>query len=277
MYASRPSANTLVVYGEVIVVVSTDRSRRTRRLLPLVEALSAPLGTVPRVEAAIDGVRDLLNGDVGAFNYVDVAALQAMVIMRPKVVADPSGPVQRTLNDHPIVRHYRSHPTETAPQRLSDHLRGDRADHRFLEEVLRPMGTPHQIVVPLPWQDTDMTRATAYGVTRTGCDFTDADLEFAQVLQAVLRMLHAAEPALDVVGRLDLLSEAERDVIELTGRGLSASEIAYRRRTKVATVRRQRINAYQKLHVHDRRLIASLLGFGATMPRPVDRIREIFD
>jgi DNA-binding CsgD family transcriptional regulator len=224
----------------------------------------------------IDGVRDLLDAEVGGFNDVDLLEHRATVLMRPPVVPDPSARVQRTLDIHPIIVRYRTHPEDRYPKRLSDHVYGRWADHAVYKEVFEPMGTPHQIVIPLPWKEF-LSHGSGYAVTRGGSDFRDDHLQFSCFIQIVIRLLHAGEAALTAVGRLELLTESEREVIELIARGITTPTIAVRRNVSVATVRRQRSDAYAKLGVHDQATIARLLGYGALVPRPADRIREIYD
>jgi DNA-binding CsgD family transcriptional regulator len=256
--------------------VGRRRSGRLARLTDLIDALDGVAGAVPRIELMIDGIRDLLDAEVCGFNDVDLLGARATVLMRPAVVPDASARVQRTLARHPIIVRYQTHPEDRYPKRLSDHVDGRWADHEVYKELFEPMGTPHQIVVPLPWKGTTPSEGSGYAVTRSGSDFQDDHLRFACVIQIAIRLLHAGDPALTPAGRLETLTESEREVIELVARGIATPAIAVRRNVSVGTVRKQRNQAYAKLRIHDRTTVARLLGYGPAVPRPADRLREIF-
>jgi DNA-binding CsgD family transcriptional regulator len=249
---------------------------KERQLLELVDLISSTCQGVTRIELVIDGVTALLDSEVGGFNDVNLVEGTAMVLMRPLVVADPSDAVRRTLAKQPVVQHYKRFPRDRYPQRLSDHVVGRWEDHEVYWELFKPMGTPHEVIIPLPWA-IPLAAGSAYAVTRSGPDFTDKELRLACAVQAALQLLHQADGSITAARRLELLTETERELIELVGRGLTTVEIAQRRNRSVATVRTQRNNAYTKLGVHDRQSIAKITGYGATVPLPVDRLREIFD
>jgi DNA-binding CsgD family transcriptional regulator len=257
--------------------VGRGRPCRLRRLADLVDALDEIGGAVPRTELMMDGIRDLLDAEVGGFNDLDLVDHRHTTLLRPAVIPDASVRGQRIMDTHPIIVQYRTHPEDPYPKRLSDHVRGRWIDHEAYKVLFEPMGTPHMIAIPLPWKGGPIWCGSAYAVTRAGSDFQDDHLRFAHVIQIAVRLLHAGEPALTAVGRLELLTESEREVIDLIARGITTPAIAVRRKVSVDTVRKQRSNAYAKLGVHDRTTITRLLGYSGVVPRPADRIREIYD
>jgi DNA-binding CsgD family transcriptional regulator len=250
--------------------------RKHHQIGDLIDGFLSTRGAVARIELLMDGIAQLLDAEVAGFNHLDLLQRQAFVHLRPKVVPDPSAPVLHTLDVHPVVRHYRDHPREVGPCRLSDLIPGRVEDHVIYPELLRPMGTPHMITVPLPWKGS-LTTGSAYAVTRSGSDFTDEHLSFACVIQQFLRLLHDGENTEAASQRLSLLTEAEREVADLIGRGLTADEAARRRGCSVLTLRRQRANVYAKLGIHDRATLSRLLGHHTTVPHPADRLKELFD
>jgi len=253
-----------------------DERRKFKELQDLTDAVLAGRGdAVARIEMLMDGVTRLLDGEVGGFNHVDIGAPSAFVLLRPKVVANPSEPLLRTLDIHPLVIHYRQHPEDTGPTRLSDHVPGRVTDHPIYAELLGHMKTPNMITIPLPWKGT-FTEASAYAVTRSGRDFRARDLEFAHTIQFALQLVHRTDCSRDAVVRLHLLPDAEREVIELVGRGLKPEEIANLRHTSPKTVRKQIAKAYAKLGIHDRAAVRELLAYGPTVPHPADRLKEVF-
>jgi DNA-binding CsgD family transcriptional regulator len=260
-----------------MIQVGQRRPSRLPRLADLIDALDETSAVVPRLELMIDGIRDLLDADVGGFNYVDLADRRHSVLLRPAVIPDASARGQRVIDTHPIIVRYRTYPQDRDPKRLSDHVYGRWMDHEAYKELFEPMGTPHMIAIPLPWKERNPSCGSAYAVTRAGSDFQDDHLRFASVIQIAARLLHTGEPVLTATGRLELLTESEREIIELIARGITTPVIAVRRNVSVATVRKQRSNAYAKLNLHDRPSIARLLGYRGVIPRPADRIREIYD
>ena len=75
------------------------------------------------------------------------------------------------------------------------------------------MGTPHEIVIPVPWP-TLLPRSTAtYAVTRSGRDFGGQELDTAFAAQELLRVLHTSDPQITSAGRIDFLTGAERNVL----------------------------------------------------------------
>ena len=69
----------------------------------------------------------------------------------------------------------------------------------------------------------------------------------------------ARTPALELLqGCLDVLTDRERRVARLAGRGLSNKEIAAQLYVSVRTVANQLQSAYAKLGIHDRRELSDV-------------------
>ena len=82
------------------------------------------------------------------------------------------------------------------------------------------------------------------------------------------RILEHFRPVTTNESGLELLTDAERDVLELLASGYSNKEIAERRGCKVPTIRTQLTSIYQKLRVNSRTEAVSLVsGFGSRFLR----------
>lgn len=235
-----------------------------------------------RLEVLLDGFVELLDGEIGGFNCVDVYQQRAMVMMRPQVVADPIGDLQRGFHEHPVVRHYRrtrsSQPLVLSTCGMGRWRRW--TDHPTYASSFRPLGTPHQIVIPVPWPTSLPPSAAAYAITRSGRDFGDRELGTAFAAQELLRVLHDGDPQMTSAGRLDLLTAAERAVLGLYGMRLTEAQIAEHRGTTPATVHTQLRTGCAKLELRGRsrhRELAQIFGYLPPAPLAVDRLARVLD
>lgn len=247
-----------------------------RHLLDLLAAvIDAPVAQV-RLELLIDGLRDLVGGEVGGFNHVDDVAGRALVIMRPQVVTDPAGDLQEAYGEHPVIEHYRRS-AALRPVLLSSCSFGRWRrwkDHPTYSALFRPMGTPHEIVIPVP-SVTYSRKADSYAITRSGSDFGDREMGLARAAQELLGVLHASDGLLIPAGRLDLLTRTERAVAQLYGMGLTEAQIAEHRGASAHTVHTQIRTGCAKLEVSGRgrrRRLAQVFGYLPAPPPPVDRL-----
>ena len=253
----------------------------TRRVLLdlLSAAVAAPTAT-SRLELLVDGFTAVLGGEVGGFNHVDLDAGRATVLMRPRVVSDPVGALQDAFREHPVVQYYRRS-NSTAPCVLSSCGMGRWrrwADHPAYSALFRPMGTPHEIVIPLA--SSAVRRGSAYAVTRSGTDFGARELDVSHACQELLRVLHHHDRELTAAGRIALLTGAERTVLELYGLRLSEAQVAAHRRSSRATVHTQIRVGCAKLGVsgpHRARALARVFGHLPPGPMPVDRLARLLD
>jgi DNA-binding CsgD family transcriptional regulator len=262
----------------------TSRRIDAAHRLALLDLLAAAVQVTTvraRLELLVDGFVDLLDGEIGGFNCVDRYQERAVVLMRPQVVDDPIGDLQRGFLEHPVVRHYRRSGS-SCPTILSSCAMGRWRrwmDHPTYATSFRPLGTPHEIVIPVPWPSHPSSTA-AYAVTRSGSDFDDRQLNAAFAAQRLLHVLHDSDPQIASTGRLDLLTAAERNVLALYGMRLTEAQIAENRGTKVATVHAQLRTGSAKLELHGRsrrRDVARIFGYLPPGPLAVDRLARILD
>src|SRR3954452_20377993 len=117
-----------------------------RSLLELADAASRTLDTPERLLLLVDGLTTAISGEVGGFNYVDATHDRAVVLMRPQVVDDPIGDLQREDRRHPVVRHYQQ-TNSLEPLLITDCSMGRWrrwSDHPTYAALFRPMGTPFE-------------------------------------------------------------------------------------------------------------------------------------
>ncbi|MGH3901604.1 MAG: hypothetical protein ACRDTA_25790, partial [Pseudonocardiaceae bacterium] len=117
-------------------------------------------------------------------------------------------------------------------------------------------------------------------VTRSGNDFGDRELDIAHACAAMLKILHSSDGSLEAAGRLELLTLAERYVLDLYGMGLSVRKIAEHRGTTIETVRTQLKNGCSTLQLagRSRKLaIARVLGYAPPPALPADRLARLLD
>lgn len=253
-----------------------------RLLLDLLASAAEEVTATGRLELLIDGFAALLEGEVGGFNYVDVIQRRALVVMRPRVVADPVGDLQAAYGEHPVVMHYRRNRSST-PVLLSSCALGRWRrwkDHPTYEALFRPMGTPHEIVIPVPSSRISPLSGESYAITRSGSDFGDRELSIALAAQELLRVLHDVDMALSSAGRLDLLTTSERNVLQLYSMGLTEAQIAAHRGSARATVHTQIRIGCAKLELSGRdrhRKLAQVFGYAPPSRLPVDRLARILN
>jgi DNA-binding CsgD family transcriptional regulator len=206
-------------------------------------------------------LRLLLHAEVSAFTCVDLRNRRVEVVITPEV-PEYWQAVERasdTLVDNPLPAYWSSSPAPS-PSRVSDHLsrRAWFATATYAE-VLRPMGTPHMLGVP-------MLEASAGGpscaVSRSGKDFSARDLHVATALQAALVVAHrhvadARRGARAPVQRSHGVGAAgltprEVEVLALLSDGSTAHAIGRRLHISPGTVRKHLEHLYRKLGVQDR-------------------------
>jgi DNA-binding CsgD family transcriptional regulator len=210
---------------------------------------------------AVEGAQQLLGllgAEVAAFTYLDLGSRRAQVLITPDVpqYSGPAAHASTTLHDNPLPAYWASSEAP-APSRVSDHLsaRAWRGTATY-SEVLRPMGTPHMLGVPL----LDAARGgPSCAVSRSGRDFSARDVDVATALQAALLAVYTrvsapvgapSQPPRQVLGRG--LTAREAQVLTLLSEGSTAWAIARRLQVSPATVRKHLEHLYRKLEVQDR-------------------------
>lgn len=217
--------------------------------------------------AILRHVPRLFCAEISAVNFADLGAGRVRAVARSRAgpVPDTDGPVSRLIDQHPILMHFKT-AGDTGPHRISEFR-----DHRswmscaLYSEVFRPMGTPHQLVLPLVGSSPGA--GTGLSFNRSGLDFTDTDCHVAAVVKvgltalcraarAVTRAQNGPEPA--VLAEQFGLTQRETEVVVLLIQGATATAIGHALRISPRTVRKHLEHVYDKTDRHDRLAIAQL-------------------
>lgn len=216
---------------------------------------------VDQAQFAVEGSHQLLRllgAEVAAFTCVDLESRRAHVLITPDLpqYSGPAAHASSTLHDNPLPAYWASSEAP-APSRVSDHLscRAWKGTATYAE-VLRPMGTPHMLGVPL----IDAARGgPSCAVARSGRDFSARDLDVAAAVQAALTAVFtrvtaaaATPPVQEGPGPALPLTAREAEVLTLLSDGSTAWAIARRLQLSPATVRKHLEHVYRKLEVQDR-------------------------
>jgi DNA-binding CsgD family transcriptional regulator len=218
-------------------------------------------------QAALELLTDIFEADYCGLNDINLqqpdnsyrleiypahpAATALTVELGLQVTAEP-------LADHPIINHFARPGTPPHPVRLSD-LTGDRELRRTraYAKTLRPIGANHELV--LLTRRSGTVAATAFALTRSSPNFSDATLRTAEAVQPVLVAISAAMRARS--GRSEgsgwdgiqgTLTSRELEVLQLVATGLTTQAIARACRISRRTAEKHLEHAYAKLGVHDR-------------------------
>lgn len=257
-------------------------SSTRRALLDLVAAAAAADSSRARLEVLIDGISAVLDGEVGGFNHIDVHQRRAMVVMRPEVVVGPTEALQAGYREHPVIHQYRRTLSST-PVVLSSCPMGRWRrwqDHPAYSMLFRPMGTPHEIVIPAPDAAPHALRGAGYAVTRSGRDFGGRELAVATAVQRLLWVLHRTDPIPIAVARTELLTATERIVLQLYGMRLTEGQIAEHRGCSPATVHTLLRTGCAKLELTGRgrhHQLAQVFGYCPPTLLPADRLARALD
>jgi DNA-binding CsgD family transcriptional regulator len=202
-------------------------------------------------------------GDVVGWNDLDVAVPSAEVWFDPADAKVSNEATAAALSDHPLVRHYLTHPEDVGPRRISDCISQRKwSSSRVYNELFIPMGARHQLAIVIA--KPTLRGGRGWAVNRSTTDFDDADVTLAGSLQVILAILDRmypvnAPPRTEGSRRREAqqragLTDREVDMITLVAQGLTAQQIARIRRISVRTVRKHLEHTYDKLDCHDRLL-----------------------
>ena len=117
-------------------------------------------------------------------------------------------------------------------------------------------------------------------MTRSGRDFDDRELDVAGALQQLLRVLHLTDRSVAAAARTELLTAAERNVLQLYAMRLTEAQIAEHRRSSPATVHAQLRAGCTKLELAGRdrhRGLARVFGYLPSAPLAADRLARVLD
>jgi DNA-binding CsgD family transcriptional regulator len=222
--------------------------------------------------AAIELVlAELFPCDLLLFNEIDLEG--GRVRLTGSAYVPPADFQQRLLavaDEHPIMVHYLTPPSDPSPVRMSDLVaRRSFERTRTYAEVFRPLGARYQMAILTGRGGLEDGRAWAFN--RSAGDFTEDEIESARRLRAPLVLLDEmfrAPPSVvggDVLtsdqpvagvarpaGPTAVLTPREREVLDLLSRGWTAVHIAHALRLSPGTVRKHLQHVYDKLDTHDR-------------------------
>ncbi|MCH6468627.1 helix-turn-helix domain-containing protein [Sinomonas terrae] len=205
--------------------------------------------------AASEMLMKLFPSDHVVYNILDARSPSARVLSFPEYEdGNLSEAFLSVCDDHPIILSYLGDTTPGlwAPRRLSD-LVTDLALYRTrtYRVLLRPYGVNRKLA--LMTADPSSGVGSAWGMNRFDWDYTDRELELAQHIQPMLRLLEAAFPAGGPGGRPRnraedfSLTPREQQVLDLLGKGLSGISIGWLLGISPRTVAKHLENAYAKL------------------------------
>ncbi|GAA1431802.1 hypothetical protein GCM10009616_19720 [Microlunatus lacustris] len=204
--------------------------------------------------AALQPLAQLVGAEVVAHHVLTLTAAgwTADVVPWPvdsQLDLDPS-----ILDDHPLVRHYATHPDDCQTLRLSQFLtlREVRRTALF-GNVLKPLGTPWLMAVPVMFTGSS---GDGFGLTRSGRDFTVREQSLGDALYALLAGLRHRQQQQQRQDRAraaaSQLSTREHDVVCLLQGGLTAAAIGRRLAISERTVHKHLEHIYRKLGTTDR-------------------------
>lgn len=211
-------------------------------------------------EVALPRIRSMLSAELAGLNEINFQTGSAAITSSPtsRVTQSLAPRLATTALDHPIVRHFSANPTAPIkPLRISDILSSSEwLKSRTYNEVIRPMGTPHMLVIPMQFSST---RASAYTALRSGRDFTDRERSIADAIQSIMATLHKrdrfhlnADQDAKMLRQLPMLTSRENEVFYLLTRACTADSISRKLSISPATVRKHLEHIYRKLGVTDR-------------------------
>jgi DNA-binding NarL/FixJ family response regulator len=255
-----------------------------RKLSPVTVGFSYELSSISDrqdfLRAAAQTLLALIGGDVAGWSLVDTSAQRSEIAFFPKghdekFVADELG---EAADDHPMIVSYLRNREDKSPRRLSDACsRRELIRTRTYAQLFRPTSVHHQLTIITG--EVSMDNARGWAINRSGHDFTDRDLEVAQGLQPLLRVLdhtrdlpgaRRSDKSADMAAQLHL-TDRELEVLCYVDTGLTADAIGHLLRISGRTVRKHLENTYRKLDCHDRLLAvqrARALGLLETTTTP---------
>lgn len=222
-----------------------------RQVLEVVGEAVAVDGRSPFPAPVLDALRRLVPCDVVAFHEQPNGARKRVVW-----TGEPRGPVTRSVreaqkrfsNQDPLT------PTDSA-RKYSDFF-SQRSFHRLglYQEVARPLGVEDMIRL---WLDSRGAGAARFEFDRPDWGFCERDRVVLELLRPHLKQfwlnaLRRRRPATTAAEGAALLTEREREVLELVAEGRKNAEISRLLWISPGTVRKHLEHAYEKLEVHTR-------------------------
>lgn len=230
------------------------------------------LGTVADLEdrrefapVVLEKLAAIVPGDVLNYNEIDLVAATVNCTTYPGDALDPStGLVLAAYaHEHPFIRHIQRTGDET-PCRISDLVtRKEFHSLGLYNELLRPAGLHYQIALSL----RDPARVVVgIAVNRSRHDFTDRERDVLTLLRPPLaasyrRLTARGQPrSLRRSADVDVLTDRERQVLELVAAGRTDRAIGRLLGCSGRTIGKHLQHAYRKLGVTNR--IAAIVQLG---------------
>lgn len=187
----------------------------------------------------------------------DAITLAATCTNFPQDYPSVSGDVfLRVYGDHPLVGSYLgSSRDDPGIRRISDLVTDlELKRTRTYQEAFRPLGIDRQFAMLTARADPASLRAWA--LVRSGKDFSDGELETAGNVQVILRVLDLAYKdsgrATPFQGAQFSLTAREQEVMDLLGRGLTATVIGHLLGVSPRTIAKHLEHVYAKLRCTNR-------------------------
>lgn len=210
------------------------------------------------VSAAADQIRRLLPGDDACWVQCNWDT-NSFVFWRNSSSARDAA-VERILPGayaNPAVQSYLRGPADLSPRRLSDLRPRTDEEMAALQVAHESIGRQQvSMIVNLP----SSTIGEGWIVARDGRDFRDDELDVATWILPVLLVLdrlHQPDLTRTPANLREVLTARELQVIDLLATGLTAVSIGHLLGISHRTVSKHVQNAYGKLGIHDRLLVAT--------------------
>lgn len=225
------------------------------------------LGRVAEVDdqefpaVVLPGLTRIVPCDFATYNEMDLNTSTYRLSVHPfGAVAPESGEILAAyIHEHPIVR-YVQRTGDPTPQRMSD-VTTRSEFHRLglYNELFKPARIEFQAAMTLR-----IPRRTVVGIglNRSSRDFSDREREVLALLRAPLaaaferaahrRRVVAALPRPRADGLTDVLTDREREVLELVAAGRTDGAIAHLLGCSRRTIGKHLQNTYRKLGVTNR-------------------------
>ena len=200
------------------------------------------------VAMVLQDLKALIPCDIVSYNEFHAAPPMINTTTLPKSVLPPesSAAVTRHYRDHPLLLH-QLRTGDGSPRRITD-MTSMRMFRRtaLWSELYRPLRFRSEIALALP---APAGAACCVALDRDGRDFSERDLELLRLVQPYLSEM---QRELDGAGRVQLLSQREREAVGLVADGKTNSEVAAVLGISPRTVQKHMQHVYDKLGVRRR-------------------------
>lgn len=221
-----------------------------RRILAVIDLLLDAVDEETLLPALLPTLLQAVPGDSLTWSLRTVTGRQPLSTPTGLFGPDALRAFFRHASKDPLFRHCDI--GSAVPLRRSD-LQTRTDYHRLATyaEVLRPVGAEYQLAMACPAGYTRTgRRSVCLVVNRGGSDFTQADVEAAELLR--IRLSHALDRLAPRVLTPAGVTARESAVLDLLARGLTDQQIAHCLDVSARTVDKHLEHAYAKLQVHGR-------------------------